>query len=395
MPIDIKNALPEGGFLGNWLKYTEAFEFADSYGVFALFACAAAAIDRRIVVNPDTEPSPYTNIYVVLYGPSGARKGAAMKYALRLMGNAMQGEVTVLPRSFTFERLMSRLAKDTLDYGKCGGLVFSDEFQRLVGGRDYQSENLGFLTELYGCPGYWDRETHAHELEVLQNAYVNILASLPTEGAFKIDPTVLDAGGLRRTLIVCEYRAKRFTSKPRIDTNLALALESIFHENLGPEAFPTDTKMVLTKEAEEFMDHWYLTSVRNGLNNCTERESHFISCVQEHALKLGALYHLLEGGNPTELTRFSFEVGTKLVEAIMPEMFKMYAALVNTPFARIRGGIMRSLAGRSAEEGMDCGELVKNIVNTTGAKPKEVYEAIQSLVHEGTIMSEGNTVRVP
>lgn len=391
MPIEVRSIIPKGGYIDQWLKYTEPFEYADSYAVFTLLAVAGAAVDRRIQVNPDTEPDPYTNMYVILFGPSGARKGTAIKYALRLLGNAVR-EVNIVPKAFTFERLVSRFAQESKDFQKCGGLVHSEEFQRLIGGRDYQADNMGFLTELWDSPGFYDRDTHAHAYEVFKGVYVCIMAALPTEGAFKLDPNVLDAGCLRRMLIVCEYKRKKRHHKPPVDQALAEALEIIFRERLGPDAFPAETKMVLTPEADEFMKHWYHTRLPELEIKASEREGHFVGCMQAHVLKVAALFSLLEGGDPTRLERYSFEVGTKLVEAIMPEMFKMYASLVPTPFARLRGSIMRTIATAGGETADT--DLMRNVVKTVGAKPKEVIEALSSLINDGTIVAKEGTVKL-
>src|SRR5947208_2705260 len=78
-----------GGFIDRWLQFCEPFEFPDSFAIFSLLACASAAIDRRIRVNPGNEPSPYPALYVVLYGPSGVKKGGAIKYATWLFSKAV------------------------------------------------------------------------------------------------------------------------------------------------------------------------------------------------------------------------------------------------------------------------------------------------------------------
>lgn len=382
MPVDIRSAVPGGGFLAQWLKYCEPFEFAPSYALFSLLAIAGVAVDRRIRVNPGTEPSPFTNMYVLLYGPSGARKGTALQFSLKLLGRALP-DFTVLPRSFTFEQLLGRMSDQSAADGKCGGLIISDEFQRLVGGKDYQAENLGFLTELWDCRPTYTRDTRSHDYEELVNPFVGVCAALTPEGIWKIDPSILDSGGLRRILLVPEYRPSKLAPRPYSDEIALEGLVQIFRERLEPQAFGDDTRMVLSDEAAEAMDAWYVGPLAQRLARASEREAYFVSCAQAHTLKVAAVINLLEGGRPDRLPLAMFECGRALVEALMPPMFQVYASLVPTEFARHRAATLRTLAG--AGGAMPGQRLTQALVNSLGAKPREILEVVQSLVNEGVL----------
>ena len=386
----ITELVPKGGFLARWLQYCEPFEFSDAFALYSLLAVTSAAIDRRILINPGTEPSPYTNVFAILYGPSGSRKGTALRRALKLLGTALP-DVPILPRSFTFERLMSRLAEESSNEGQCGGLIISDEFQRLVGGRDYQQENLGFLTELWDCPPTFTRDTHAHEFEELVNPYVTVLWCLTPEGVKKIDASVLDSGGIRRMLIIPSYRPKRINARPGHDATLFQALSNVFAERLGTQAFQ-DVHMVLSDEAQERMDQWYYTFIATKLETCGEREGYFVSCAQAHALKIGALVQVLEGGAPTTMELFALNTGINLIEDLMPSMFQVYAGLVNTEFAKQRASILRTVQAAGGD--IVIRDLLRGLTNTLGVPQHKVMASIQSLVDDEALKVTGNGTKV-
>lgn len=381
MQIEISSLIPREGFLRSWLDYCGSLEFPDSYGLFALLSVCSAAVQRRIEVNPGTEPHAFTNLYVVLYGPSGARKGTALRHALGLLAEAFGNSVRVLPRRFTFERLLSVLSAQSEEEGTCHGLIASDEFAELIGGPEYQLSNLGFLKELWDCYSI-SRDTHAHGYEELIDPYIAMCACVTPKGLGEINPNIMDTGGLRRMLIIPEYRMREMSAQPPINTALLEALAEVLRRRLGPSAFSI-TGMKLTPEAEEWMSHWYLNDVKHYLDIANERESHFVSCMQAHALKLASNIALLEGSKPDTLSKEHFILGAQLVERVMKPMFKVYAGLVPTGYARLRFAVVQAI--EAAGGSLPGIILTKNIVNATGTEPEKVKAVLAQLFADNTL----------
>ena len=133
--IDVASHLKPGGVLKRWLDFAEPFEFPDSFALFSLLGMVSAAVNRRILVNPDSEPSFRTNLYVVLFGPSGVRKGPPLRYASEVLGEGC-ASTPLLPSSQTVEFLRSYLSQQSTHDGKSGGLVFNEEFTLMIGQKD-------------------------------------------------------------------------------------------------------------------------------------------------------------------------------------------------------------------------------------------------------------------
>jgi len=386
--INVHDLVPKGGFLGGWLQHAAPFEYPDAFPLYALFAVAAAAVNGRVQVNPEGEPCVFTNTYVVLYGPSGSRKSTAIRHAKWLLHEAVE-EAPILPQSFTMESLISRLARDSEGHGKGAGLILSDELSDLIGGAEYKMQNTKFLTDIWDCPGIWMRETQTHGQEVITNPYVSLLAASAPDWLEMTDPASLAGGYLRRTLFVVEYGPKQKAPKPVRDTALFKALVKVFRDRLKPDAFDA-AYMVLTDEAHDVMGAWYEKVIDPIRTNGGEREAQFASCMQAHALKLGALAAILEGGVPEVMEAKDIRIGQGLVEALVPGTFHAYRSLVPSSYARLRAAIMRTV--RLAGGRIEATDLVRRITDSMGVEPKPLNSALGSLVRDGRLSMDGKVI---
>lgn len=379
--IDVRSIVKPGGVCDTWLKWGEPFESPDSYLLFALLTAASAAINGRIVVNPDSRPRVKTNIYTILYGPSGSRKSTALDMSLGVLGAAVP-EVPILPRSFSMERLLSSLAETSKEKERCGGLIVSDEFSRLIGVRDYMEANLGFLSELYDCPPTWSRDTQTHQYEEILNPYIVINAASSPEWLEGTKPDTLTGGALRRLLIVYEFGPKQENSNPYSDGDLLQKVVDLFCAHVGKHAFGPQF-MMLSDAAIAAKDEWYKTVVHTTRMKADSRVGHFASCMPAHALKLAACYHLLEGRPPHLLSEDSMLVGQRLVTAIVPHMLQAYAALVPTPYAKLRSAVFRTVMEMGGKgHGRD---IDRKVVFASGVKPISAAEARVHMIEDGTL----------
>lgn len=382
MAIEVRSALTPGGACETWLNYCAPFEYPESYGLFSLLTVASCAINGRIVVNPGYVPSPLTNIYVLLYGPSGARKGEAMQHAMYLLGEACPSAPT-LPGNFTKEKLVSMLAKESSERGKCSGLILKEEFSDLVGGPDYTLQNSQLLTELWDGRPQMDRATIARDEEQIQFPYITGLWSTSPEWAEEIDSRRLAGGFLRRVLIVVEYGPRQESSRPSLGGPLFDRVRTLFRERLDPLSFG-ESYMHLSPDAIAEMDFWYKGFVSKLKKSADEKAGHFASCAQSHALKLAAIVNVLEGRGSEVLEAESFLTGAKLVEAVVPAMFHTYASLVPTPYAKLRAKIIRSVQSHGLA-GIQDAALTRAIVITAGVPPDTVEKTKGQMLADGTL----------
>jgi hypothetical protein len=385
--IPVLPLVPPKGFLGTWLRYAEPYESPDSYFLFAMLGAAACAVNRRLKVNPEGEPSVFTNTYTILYGPSGSRKSTAIRHATWLLQKAVPA-APMFAKTFTCEALQDRMARESAARGKTTGIIITDEISDLIGGAEYRLGNSRFLTDIWDCPNVHPLETISRGYKEILNPYVSMLGASAPDWLEGIDPKTLAGGFLRRILLINELAPKRMNPAPIRDMVVFEALARMFAERLGPHAFQ-GMGMVLHADAQKEMDAWYAGYVQHTWNGANEKAGHFASCMQAHALKLGALIHVLEGRPPKMLEARSLVLAFRLIEAIVSPMFRAYNALVPTPFARLQAAILRILGG----VGGSCheGALTRMVKESTGQPPRMVYVAINSLVTDLVLNRDANT----
>lgn len=385
---DFRAAVRPGGLIADWLYYTEPFEYPVRYALFALLVMASCAVDGRLLINPGSKPETWTNIYCLLYGPSGSRKSEALLDALYLLGEALP-EAPVFPMEFTMEALRGRMAEDSDTIGRATGLILSEELSTLLGGREYLLNNSLFLGKVWEGRPRATFLTIAHQEQVIKHAYVTLGGCSTPEAFGDLDPRGLSAGFLRRIMFVVAYAPKHDNPQPLVNsTFFNTVLVPRFRDRMGPAAFPSGM-MRLNKEATEINREWYMTEVRKlRAKHVGPREAHFINTLQVHAFKLGALVHLLEGGNPEELSAEGLDSGIRLTRLLMPGTFEAYASLVPTPFAKLRAVVMRIAA--SSKEPPNDAKLDQAVWKEAGCSPDMAQLARTSLLTDGSLVRDHN-----
>lgn len=376
--ISIDGCFPKGGLIDDWLRFTEPFEFPQSYALLSLLSVASCAVEGRVLVNPGTQPSPYTNLYVVLYGPSGSRKGAAMEYARELLSRALPN-APILPSSGTMQGLIDELAEKTALLGRAPGMIYSEEFSDFIGGADYLERNSMILTQLYDCRGEWTERTRKHKKIVVKNPYVSILGASNPDWFENVNPRLLTGGFLRRLLLVVEYGPRREAHAPKVNTVLFNKIADQFR---GRFDSLKGMLMPLTDEAKELDRRWYAETVGKLRRSVrSEREAHFVNTMQEHAIKIGAVTAILEGMAKSEsLDAKSLLCGQTLVLRLLPGIFNAYQSLAGTPQARLRSACVRVIR---MFDGLTIIEVIRAVKDDTGARAKDVAEALEDVLADG------------
>ena len=390
--IDIRSALEGHEFIKEWLRYIEPFEYPDSFSIFGLLAMAACAVDKRILINSGAKPETWTNIYVLLYGPSGSRKSEALLDAFDLLASAFP-EAPVFPMNFTMEALRNRMHKDSEEFGKTSGLILVEELSTLLGGRDYLLSNSLFLGKIWEGRKEETFLTVAHQDQIIKEGYVTLGACATPEAFGDLDPRGLSAGFLRRIMIISEKQAKRESDLPVLNTRLFnTILVPRFRDRFEPSKIdPKGVLMQLSPDAKKLNREWYQGDLREmRKRHVGPREGHFIGTLQVHAFKIAALLHLLDGGDPQELSEGSLKRGFDVVGAILPGTFEAYNALVPSFFARVCMVVRRIAASGPIKEGV----LDAAVKAEIGATPEQAAAARMSLLTDGILTRSNGTIGV-
>jgi hypothetical protein len=118
--------------------------------------------------------------------------------------------------------------------------------------------------------------------------------------------------------------------------------------------------MALSEGAARLNEEWYVNDLRRLRKEVAgAKAARFVNSLQVHAFKLGAVLHMLEGGNVEEMSEESLRAGFCLVEWLLPGILEVYQSLAPTPLGKLKARIVRAVAAAGAEgideEGIDMG----------------------------------------
>lgn len=162
----------------------------------------------------------YPNMYIVLVGPSGCRKGTAMRIAVNMVSDIK--EVSLSSQSTTREALIRQIKAAVRTETVNGKLtidssftIHSEEFTVFLGYNNL--ELITNLTDWYDCgtgkTGLWNYETIGRGKDEIQGMWVNMLAAT-TPQALKASLPMEAVGIGLASRIIFVYASKRSKVMP-------------------------------------------------------------------------------------------------------------------------------------------------------------------------------------
>lgn len=227
-----------GDWLLSYLEYTKDTESARSFHTWCGIALIAGALQRKVLLSWGFERI-YPNLYIVLVGPSGSRKGLALGIAKSLLVN-IPG-VSVAPESSSGREAMIQAMKrantnfhDHSD-GKikfhCSITAFSEELSVFLGQKD--TKYLSNLTDWYDSKDDWRYETIGRGMDTLQGLCLNwVGATAPDWMQSMLPQEALGGGFTARVIFVVEEWKGQTIAEPQpadaiLEAKLARDLERI------------------------------------------------------------------------------------------------------------------------------------------------------------------------
>ena len=170
--------------LGNWLRaymeFTRETESPDQYHFWVACSLISAATRRQIKLNMN-QFEVYPNLYVILVGPSGARKSNATAIGMKI---ASKVGIRKFADKITGAALLKDLSEATIKFVSptevtlCSPiLIYSSELGVFLGTDAYHTGVIADLTDLYDCPSQWEKKTIIRESEIIVAPYVSVLAA--------------------------------------------------------------------------------------------------------------------------------------------------------------------------------------------------------------------------
>lgn len=314
----------------NWLlgyrDYTEGTESPPAFHLWVGLSMLAAAAQRKIFMQNDYFET-HTNMYVILVGPSGSRKTAAIKYGKKILQ-----AVPTYGYKIHFSTNAGSAAALIQQFVKIGNephqslTTFSGELGTLI--RTSDTDIVGFLTDIYDCSPGWDKQTVGRGLELIENPWLNILgATTPEWMTENLGKLSIEGGFVRRVLFV--YQEEHgLVAEPKMSDDQKKLKQNLAHD-LAHIAGLEGKFSYATPDDFEFYREWYEDPRR--LVNKDSRLRGYYECKADHVRKVAMLLSLAES-DALKLNQSNIETAINLLEELESGMMKALSSIGKNPF---------------------------------------------------------------
>jgi len=331
-------------WLDSYLTFTKNTEPSTLYKKWCGISTIAACLQRRVWLNWIFDEPTFANLYVVLVGPSAARKGSAMGPAMRMLRDI---GVPMCVDATTAQALVHRLIGSVLSFQniKTGEIIlhnsltaFSPEFSVLLGHQNI--DLLTHLTDWYDCREPWIRDTRSHGEERVERVWMNLIGA--TTPMLLNDSLIrLAAGaGLTSRIIFVYADGKEQTIPFSVMTKEEEKLRNMLIEDLNSMLVLTGPFQYTPSFTERYVK-WYEQSDRNP----PFRDYHLEHYLGRRATHMRKLSMLFSASRSSELVLDSIDFDGALAllvetERIMPRVFMGVGKADNAElFPRLMGAI--------------------------------------------------------
>lgn len=310
-------------FITGYLKYCEGTEPPVQYHLWCAISGIAAALQRKVYLKWGIE-TIYPNLYVVLIGPSGNRKGVSMSIIRDLVKSV---GIKCTAESITREALIRDL-RESISYYKdsdgtirfhCSLTAFSEELSIFLGQNDVKF--LADLTSWYNCESEWTYRTKQQGTDKIQGVYFNLLGATATDWLVSILPREAVGGGFtaRVIFVVEEERHNVIALPPQPDEKLR---EDLLHDL--EQIHIMSGEFVFTKDAVEIYRVFYEGS-KNSNYGVSDRR--FASYNERRGTHIRKLSMIMSASRSDDMIVDACDVDRAIkilekTEVKMPRVFK-------------------------------------------------------------------------
>ena len=327
-------------FLSAYLKYSAKSEPPQSYHIWTCLSIIGAALQRKVYLKWGFK-TLYPNIYVVLIGPSGCRKGTAMNIGKDLL-QEING-ILMASESTTREALI-RDMKDgiTTFTDPTDGMlkfhssvtVFSEELSVFLG-----QQNIKFLADLtdwFDASDQWTYRTKGSGTDKLVGVCVNILGATAPDWLRSILPQEAFGGGFTsRVIFVVEDGKKQVIADPRIPEEVQRMRPALVHDLEVINSMAGE--MVFAEEAMQIYAPWYEQQSKSP----AIKDPHFAGYCERraiHALKLSMIVSASRSSDRI-ITGQDFQRALALLESVEPKMPRAFMGLGRAKYSEMTAQI--------------------------------------------------------
>jgi len=243
-------------WITNYLEYVEDTEPDIRHHEWTALSILSMVLQRKVWVEKASQ-TWYPNLYVLLVGHAGSRKGTAMEYGGKLLRKSGV-ELHLASTKGSTSDLIFTLKSSTdafLIHGKqyihSSLGVFATEFVNFIL-KEKGNEIINVLNELFDCLPMFEYGTRSYSKEKAENVFLSLIGATTPEHFKNSLPLEAIGGGFLSRLIMIYGERKKKDANAKLNEGLEPGLiEDLrdIHQLKGP--------FVIHESFNERYDHWY------------------------------------------------------------------------------------------------------------------------------------------
>lgn len=293
-------------WLNHYGQYTKDHFSPGIYHLWVGISCISAALERKVWVKLFADDI-YPNQYVVLVGPPGIGKGAALAMGKKLM-KRVEG-IDFGPNKITFEKLIRRIGQAQDTYELDGKLhmhssvtLISDELGVFIMPKN--DELIDFLNDIWTSEHHPDYtyETKHEGNDYIVGPWLNILgATTPEFFDTPIMTRVIGSGFSARLIPLHAERHRRKNLDPVARQQMESWIEPLARDL--NQINRLSGEFTFTPDAWAWFRPWVENSKQTMIANSALAT--FKDRMTTHLLKLSMIMSAAEGGNNMKITKYN------------------------------------------------------------------------------------------
>jgi len=333
----------------NWitgfLEYMDNSEAPTSYIIWTAISAVAAAMQRKCYLKWGLITF-YPNMYIVLVGPPGGRKGTAMGPAKNILRTL---KVPLAPSFATGPSLVKELVDKTANYANVHGqmvphssmTIMSEEMAVFFTDPDMEIK----LTDLFDNPDQWEYVIKTGTSDYLDNVWVNLLGCItPSLLQDKITIDSVGSGFASRLIFVVEQGKRKRSAMPSAPVGGDEMLEKLTSDLERIKMLKGRFKF--TADALRAYKIWYSNPEVDHAVSGGKFEG-YNSRRAMHLLKLCMIVSAAKSDNMVvDVTEFNYAL--TLLEAAESKMSQAFQGVGRSENAAIMGDLLRYLQQRQS-----------------------------------------------
>jgi hypothetical protein len=315
-------------WIETYLTLTENSEPSRLYREWVAISVIAAVLQRKCY--SDWDKMIFPNMYIILVGPSGARKGTAMNQGYNFLTQP-QFNVKMAAESTTREALIRRLKKHETTaipgapMAHSSLTIYSEEFAVFIGQNNL--EFISNLTDWFDCKSPWRYETKTQGEDTVNGIWVNLLGATTPAIIKSVLPQDAIGGGLTSRIIFVYAPGKEKVVPYPMLTAAEKEIFKVLSSDLEQMSVMAG-EFKPTQEFAELYGAWYIEHSKNPPFH-DEKFEGYNERRQLHLRKV-AMIMSASRDNSQEMTAVDFHRALALLkrtERLMPKVFSAYGRL--------------------------------------------------------------------